>query len=223
MPAAKQALGWVEEKLRRVFNLAGPIGVDLDPIVKPVVIVDDLRSPGHAFYQGRGWAVTQLEDTPGRALGYYSSYTKFLDDVLIQGFWIAGQVTCYLQIFYITPEEMTLSPPGGVVSTFLKGAWRDRKTGGTTTPFPSHEDQPPVVGPITFTGPAAGGFSPTPGNTLFSIGNTQGVGFVPVPAHIPMEIFVGRGGGIGYGANTYGAATTLGTFNFGLYGRVFPQ
>ena len=121
MSVAKQALGFVEEKLRRVFRLAGPIGVDLDPIVKPVIVVDDLRDPGHAFYQGRSW-VSLFNGNSGVGTNFLS--VQFNDDVLIEAFFVVGELAAstIVQVYHTTPLQQAATPPTIVTAAF--SAWR---------------------------------------------------------------------------------------------------
>lgn len=208
--AAKQALGFVEEKLRRVFNLAGPIDADLDATVKPVIIVDDLRDPGHAFYQGRSWAATILHITiaAGTKLGGFF----FSDNVVIEGFDIRHATTpaspASLQLFIVTPTEQAATPPTGGTPATRTGVWRDNFTVGTL--LAANYDQPPVASSGSFVpvvGTSAGN-----GNTIWSS--------PPVAAqagYVPMKLFMPRGSAI------YLQEVNFVDLSFTLFGRVFPQ
>lgn len=210
---AKQALGFVEEKLRRVFKLAGPIGTTLDPEVKPVVIVDDLRDPGHAFYQGRSWIVRHTVNTGatgGTGAGTRIITMNFLDDVIVEGFSVYGQIGVgfvsgqSLALFQLSPADFAASPPLPTGSDLI-GAWRDRITNGN--------DQPPIRGHQNFVAYTAGNI----GTVQTKIIELPG-GFVPVPAVFPVKIFVSSGGAL-----VWDARADIGPLALGVWGRVFPQ
>jgi hypothetical protein len=204
MSVAKQALGFVEEKLRRVFNLAGPIGLTLNPDVTPVIMVDDLRDPGHAFYQGRSFAVTH-SDVP--AAGTRAAVTQFNADCVIEGFWAFGTIAAAgnLDLWTVTPAEMVTTPPTGAVTT-LSGSWRDRKM--VTL------DQPPIANSpwAVITGTAR-----TTNNGVWSIGAVGAA--MTLPGYVPIRMFVPAGGALAWTATNTGAQA----LSLGCIGRVWPQ
>jgi hypothetical protein len=206
---ATQALGYVEEKLRRVFKLAGPIGATLDPEVKPVIIVDDLRGPGHAFYQGRSWAITVAHLTIAagtKAAGFVVS-----DDVVLEGFDIraaSSPANGALYVYIVTPDEQSATPPVGAV-TNRTATWRDNKTVGTL--LAASYDQPPIFGVSVFS--ALIGTGAGTGNIVWA---QIGAG-VPAPGFVPMPMYLPRGSGI------YLQETNYTDLSFGVWGRVFPQ
>src|SRR4029450_4477398 len=53
---AKTSLGFLEEKFRKLFGLAGTIGASFEPSITPVVVAADCRDPGVASFKGRHWA-----------------------------------------------------------------------------------------------------------------------------------------------------------------------
>jgi hypothetical protein len=215
VPTAKQALGYVEEKLRRVFNIAGPIGVTLEPEVKPVVVVDDLRDPGHAFYQGRSWSavVSTLDGSPtGTGTGAHVCPFHFLDDCIIETVWVFGQLGIgftapapRLILYNITPDEWTSAPPGDGQFPSLRGAWRDRKT--------LTNDVPPVEAPLIWL-PGTTGTLPQISNIVLDLVS----GFVPVPGVFPMKLFMPRGSAL-----CWYTLSNIGPISVGMWGRVFPQ
>lgn len=200
---AKQTLGFVEEKLRRVFNLAGPIGASLDPEVKPVIIVDDLRAPGHAFAQGRSF-VAQF-GTTGIAAGRKGCGFRFTADVFIEGWWAYGPAipgaTGVLFVAVITPDEVTATPP--MLMNVACGAWRDRKL--------ITADQPPCLSSLNFV--AITGTSAATNNAVFT---ASGAG-TPLPGFVPMNVMVPSGGAILFDE------TDLVSLNVGLQCRLWPQ
>lgn len=201
---AKQALGFVEEKLRRVFNLAGPIDASLNPEVSPVIIVDDLRAPGHAFLQGRSWA-WQVSSV-GIVAGLKGADLRFLSDCLVEGFWIyhppLAAATSDVMVYIVTPDQFSASPPiGGGLANF--GAWRDRKLTAT--------DVPPVGGNGSFV--AITGTGPTGNNIVF---HYDGIG-TPQPGFVPMQLFMPAGSCMVF------VETDQPIFSVGAMGRVWPQ
>lgn len=198
MPVAKQALGYIEEKLRRVFRLAGPIGLELDPRVVATVLVDDLRDPGHAFYQGRSWAWSI--NAFGMAAGWKYAQLKCNNDVVIEGFSIQSGVlpaSAFILTYVGAPTEAV---PNN--STFLTGTWRDNKTQAT--------DQPPLEAPVSFS--ALTGTDYSGSNVIF----TLSAGTTP-PAIIPMKLFLPAGGWLGFAENDVVNMTV------NVWGRIWPQ
>jgi hypothetical protein len=200
---AKQALGFVEEKLRRVFNLAGPIDASLDPQVKPVIIVDDLRAPGHAFFAGRSWVWNHSES--GILAGVKATFVKCLNDVMIEGWWAhfpamtAG--TQNFGLYLLTPDQMTASPP--FAAALNVGAWRDRRMTDT--------DQPPFAGSTAF-----GGITGSGSTGRSEVYSSRFTG-TPAPGYMPVQMFVPAGGGIAF------FETDMTCINCGVHGRVWPQ
>lgn len=206
---ATQVLGYVEEKLRRVFNLAGQIGVTLDPAVKPVILVDDLRDPGHAFYQGRGfvWSYSSFPTASGVG-AYYVHSIQARDDIVTEFVWASGQLDAgasTLILYLTTPDEVT--PVAGI--TFTTGAWRDRRTSATDVPPLLHNNAWQAL-----TGTAA-----LQENLMLGFAATTAVA-TQLPGAVPLKIFVPRGGCLNWRVEGYSGTTAL---NIGFAGRVFPQ
>jgi hypothetical protein len=208
---ASQALGYVEEKLRRVFNLAGPIDASLDAEVKPVIIVDDLRGPGHAFYQGRSWAITVSHLTI--PAGTKGAGFVFQDNVVIEGFDIrhaTSPANSSLRLFIVTPAEQAATPPLGAGTVSARTAtWRDNKTVGTL--LAASYDQPPIHGTLGF-GAEVGTVGGN-GNTVWS---QIGAG-IPQAGYVPMQLHMPNGSGI------YLEESNFVDLSFTIWGRVFPQ
>jgi hypothetical protein len=203
-----QVLGYVEEKLRRVFNLAGPIGVTLKPEVSPVILVDDLRDPGHAFYQGRGWIWSYSSYPPVTTAGVYRGHTiQFRDDVVIEYAWMAGTLKAGVMtvLMYLTgPDEATPTTPSSTT-----GAWRDRRTNPT--------DVPPLLENPGWE--AITGTQSTKENVI--IGFAASSYDQTMPGVMPVKAFVPRGGCLTWRVESW--PSTSDAFNIGLSGRVFPQ
>lgn len=207
---ARQALGFVEEKLRRVFKLAGPIDASLDPEVKPVIIVDDLRGPGHAFYQGRSWSVVLQSLT--LAAGTKVAGIVFQDDCVIEGFDLRhGTIaaTKNILVFVLTPAEQALGggTGGGVAVTTRNATWRDNKTVGALASY----DSPPIL--------SSGGWAATAGGTPAANGNivwgtgggAASTGFVPLPLFMPA------------GSSLNCQEVDQVDLTWSVFGRIFPQ
>lgn len=212
MAVAKQALGYVEEKLRRVFKLAGPIGVTLNPDVTPVVLVDDLRGPGHAFYQGRSWGV-QVAHLGPIAAGTKGWGVRFTDDVVVERMLLSTapqtlSAGMSLTVYTLTPDEVTSTPPYGISGGSLAGMWRDRKT--------LTNDQPPIMQTSGVFAAGGGGTGPTGNNTLVRYFEGQVVPSWPGGWDVPL--FIPAGGGI-----VFEEQNILTSISVALYGRVFPQ
>lgn len=207
MPQAKQVLGYVEEKLRRVFNLAGPIGVTLEPEVKPVIIVDDLRDPGHAFYQGRGFAWGNATQPTGGVGVWACIQVVARDDFVTELLWhsmvIPANSTFAIQV--LGPDDVPLT---SLSSSFQAGSWRDRKNG--------QNDYPPVLINSVNPQPAA----VIPNSTIYVAGS--GGTARDIQEVLPLKIFVQRGGALLYCWQAWGAAVATAA-NVGFAARVFPQ
>jgi hypothetical protein len=201
MPFEKaiQSLSSLEEKLRRAFRLAGPIGARLVPdAVTPVVIAADLRTPGHANDEGRCWAWATIPI--GTPAGISVLTVQFTRDVLVECAYITGVVGAgnSIELYVTTPTEAvpTAAP------LVPEGTWRDRKL--ITT------DAPPLLSHAAFA--ALAGTAVATSNRL----QTWREG-----AHVnslrPMETMIPAGGAVTFRGQAVNAA-----LNCGLWGRVWP-
>lgn len=210
---ATQALGFVEEKLRRVFKLAGPIDASLNAELRPVIIVDDLRGPGHAFYQGRSWSICCSVLGP-IAAGAKVAGVSFQDDCIVEGIDIRGPnagANGFLFVFLTTPTEEATTPPTGGALSARTATWRDNKTVGTL--LAANYDQPPLFGSLAFV--ANPGTTTGNGNIIW--GNQQQAAGLPTPGILPIQLFMPKGSGLYVSENAF---TDL---SFTVWGRVFPQ
>ncbi len=195
---ATQALSGIEEKLRRLFNLAGPIGATFDPKTISVVIAHDLRDPGVAAFAGRSWAwVLPAAGTPAGVNGV--SLTPGAD-VLIEAVYITGQLAANLTIeaYVTTPSEAVGVAGGGVT-----GAWRDRRVG-------SGADTPPLV-----SGNAWGAFT-----GVVAGANNRVLVWQGAEAASPVrecKIMIPAGGALNFRSGGANASLTV-----GCWGRVWP-
>jgi hypothetical protein len=76
------SLNQVEDKLRRNLNLAGDVGLQFGPDLKPVVISSDATTIGNATYRGRRFLGGVVIAGAGAA---WSSAVKAADDLVIDG------------------------------------------------------------------------------------------------------------------------------------------
>jgi len=197
---AIQALSGIEEKLRRAFNLAGTIGSKLDPNVSAVILADDLRDPGHAFYRGRCWV--WADTSTGSPAGVNGISLVALDDIMVDAITLSGQVTVntLIEAYISTPDE----PPAVAGATAGNFAWRDRKT--VTL------DVPPLAGGATWAAITG---------TLVSVNNRQHTWVGAVAAQLDsvreMKIMIPRGGALNFRSSAASANMRL-----GAYGRIWP-
>lgn len=198
---AIQSLSFIEEKLRRAFNLAGPIGAKLDPTLTPVLIAGDLRQPGHANDKGRSFAFVLNAGTPA-GNSVYS--LLFGTDVLIQGVYVTGEIGASLPITgYVTTPTETIPTACATAG----GSWRDRKM--------LSGDVPPILTPgAAFA--AITGQTPNTGNSVMLWRGTAAGTGVPIPER-RIEIMVPAGGTFSW--HSTGASVNAA---FGLYGRIWP-
>jgi hypothetical protein len=204
---ASQALGYVEEKLRRVFNIAGPIDASLDATMRPVIIVDDLRDPGHAFYQGRSWVHCYATQAVAIAATNVLC-VHFMDDCIVEGISVTANVAAATSIglYQVDPDRWYLSPPGGSISLGgVNVAWRDR--------LMSQTDRPPVEADTNFKA-IGGGQGDTNQNRILNLIQAN-----YVAATFPVKAFMPRGSALVWIAGT---AINI-PMTLAMWGRVFPQ
>lgn len=107
---AKSSLQSVEDRLRRLFNLAGTIGASFEPDIKPVVLAGDLDGPGYASFRGRHFAqMSQALGPNALANDLYGLFTPV--DIVVFSVFCTGlapnsDVACYL----IEPRWARRSP-----------------------------------------------------------------------------------------------------------------
>lgn len=86
---AKVSLQNVEDRLRRLFGLAGEIGATFTPNLSPAIIAGDLREAGLSSYRGRHWS-------------YCSDPLAAVGKVANQGFVLQFQVACLVDGIFVT-------------------------------------------------------------------------------------------------------------------------
>lgn len=131
---AKTSLQSVEDRLRRLFNLAGTIGASFEPAIKPVVLAGDLDGPGYASFRGRHWSLVSPAMGPN-ALANDTYSMLFPVDVVVYGVGLTGiaansVAACYV----IEPEAVTAAMLATL--TAAAGTWDDNKSkSADPTPF----------------------------------------------------------------------------------------
>lgn len=194
---AIQSLSFIEEKLRRAFNLAGPIGAKLDPgQIMPVIIAHDLRTPGHASALGRCWAF--VHDQIGTPAGTNVLSVLFGQDSLIEALYVTGTVAAGLTIqAYVTAPTETIP----IAVTQNQGAWRDRKMVAN--------DVPPIQSPAAWG--ALTGAAISPGNRVMVWRD----GAKDVARKC--EIMIPAGGTLTFRSDGASASVQV-----GMWGRIWP-
>ena len=196
----KQSLASIEDKLRRAFKLAGPIGAKLDPTLTGVFIVDDLRAPGHAFFDGRSWVWCSTDI--GTPVGVSCISLQPAVDVLVEAVWISGTMTlgAAMELYITTPGE---TPAQGAVGG-TNVAWRDRKM--VTL------DAPPFAG--------GSNWSAVTG-TLIALNNRMYVWRCGTASQVDdvreMQIMIPAGGAL-----NWRSSSAFANLQVGCWGRVFP-
>lgn len=130
---AKSSLQSVEDRLRRLYNLAGTIGATFVPEVKPVVLAGDLDGPGYASFRGRHFV--QLSQALGPNAAANDLYAVLMPvECIVYGLVCTGlapnsDVAAYL----IEPAAVA----GGVafIPGVPVGTWADQKATNDPTPF----------------------------------------------------------------------------------------
>lgn len=121
---AKVSLQAVEERLRRMFNLAGTIGATFEPTLAPIIIAGDLREAGLSSARGRhvaycsGRVVTG--GTPNAVYG-----VTFNVDTLIDAIFTTGLAPASSTTVHVATEDMAQALP--VPGRAAVGAWVDNK------------------------------------------------------------------------------------------------
>jgi hypothetical protein len=167
-----------------------------------VILVDDLRGPGHAFYQGRSWSWSV--QGVGIAAGVKALQLQSNNDegILVEGFFVNGPnlpaANSFVSVYVGGPSDAV---PNN--ATFLIGAWRDNKT---TTP-----DQPPLLAPVSFAALTGTGANST--NVIWACmkGSPLPTGVIPIQAYLPKNGWIGC------------QIQDVVDITFGCYGRIWPQ
>lgn len=129
---ARTSLQQVEERLRKLFNLAGNIGATFEPDIRPVILAGDLDGPGYASFRGRHFAVMSPAMGPNAtandvyAILFPVNFVAY--SLHLTGLAPNSVVSC----FALEPEAPGLS---GVVINTATGTWIDQRS-QTADPTP---------------------------------------------------------------------------------------
>ena len=124
---AKTSFAQIEEKFRRLFNLAGTIGASFAPSITPVVIVANTDGPGYSSFKGRHWAWISEQAGAGAAT-HVLGMTTPVDVIVTELFCLmpaVGSVTAHVT----TPDQATTVSGAGF--TRQAGAWVDNRLTAT--------------------------------------------------------------------------------------------
>lgn len=130
---AKTSLQQVEERLRKLFNLAGNIGATFEPDIKPVVLAGDLDGPGYASFRGRHYAVLSPAMGPNATANDVYAIL-FSVPIVVYALHLTGLApNSVVAAYALEPEAPGLS---GVVINTACGSWIDQRAlTADPTPF----------------------------------------------------------------------------------------
>ena len=140
---AKTSLAQIEDKLRKVFGLAGTIGATLTPDLTPSYVMGDARDPGTSNFKGRHWAWCS-RPTPATTTGTWGLTAPV--PLLIRGLRADGlSAGTRAHAHIVAPDHPALASWVGNRPT---GTWIDQKSSETdATPL---LDRAVAVGAIVF-------------------------------------------------------------------------
>jgi hypothetical protein len=140
---AKTSLAQIEDKLRKVFGLAGTIGAQLDPTLTPSYVMGDARDPGTSGFKGRHWAWCS-RPTPATTVGTWGLTSPV--PIIIRGFEVSGMSAgTRLHVHVVASDHPALA---SWVGNRPCGTWIDQKASETdATPL---LDRAVAVGAIVF-------------------------------------------------------------------------
>ncbi|MGV0982830.1 MAG: hypothetical protein ACOYB0_10765, partial [Polynucleobacter sp.] len=109
------ALQGIEDRLRRLYGLAGDMGVDFKPEVSLSVDAGDLTGPGTNVFRGRRWVWQSAIDVGAAATG---QAVGFNSPTIIERIWWQGGAA--------TPIIISLLDAGGGIPTLFRTLfWRE--------------------------------------------------------------------------------------------------
>lgn len=203
-PAPKftgSALQGIEDRLRRLYGLAGDLGVTFEPNVTLSVDAGDLLGPGSNLYRGRRWWYQSVTDT---ALASTVSGLSFSAPTIIEQIWVSA-LSANLMPFSIG----LVDPSGGPIPTpFRTVFWSELYSDNTVNQNP----------PMTNSGFQAG----TAAGVRIMDGAVNGDTFVwdcefYVPGQLPPPVVLGNLHQLQVSVNVSHA----GGFAWGCRGRMF--
>lgn len=196
---AKVSLQNVEDKLRRYFGLAGEIGSNFAPDIRPSIIVGSLDDPGVAPFRGRHW-MWASDENAGPAPANNGIALHCPAPVIIRRLGFMGlPANSRVFVHIYSPDETPFFAPSRSSAT-----WVDQRTTGV-------ERTPLQDSGFAWVLKAVGSPAFTNLNRVLAFGGTsasQGL-MIPVSLHIPAN------GGIGFDCNSVGAGASLTLFASG--------
>lgn len=205
---AKTSLQAVEEKLRRLFNLAGTIGASFEPAITPVVVVSNLDDPGVGSFRGRHFAWVSEEFTaPGPANAVIG--LRFGTEAIITRLLFTGGKVPTRCAAYLFPPELEASAPAATLAT-PTGTWTDQRQ--------KTVDNPPLLGTVAGIPVAGAVVNFTQANRIAAWHYESGGG-TGSPVLDCGTIHVPGGSAVYFDAGASILNTSL--CRFGVYGRIF--
>lgn len=208
---AKTSLAFLEERFRKLFNLAGTIGASFEPDIKPVVLAGDLDGPGYASFRGRHWACASATIGPN-ALANDMYVWQTPVDVIVYGVWLAGISASSVAEAYLIEPPAALAAL--VIAGLNVGCWTDQKA-VTADPCPFLDSNSTRIQSV-------------PGTALLTAQRRIAAWASPASGAQGDTMVTFGGGGIHVVAGSQLiwrlaaiAANAVAVTNCGLYGRIF--
>lgn len=201
---ARTSLQSVEEKLRRLFNMAGTIGAEFAADIRPVVLAGNLGDPGLAAFRGRhwAWASAQLVTLANGCTGL-----RFGAESIVRGIWCTGNfgaAMAPISVHLLDPQTQAATP--AVTLNTVAGTWVDQRTLTVdNVPLFSTAGNTLVAGVLG---------TLVDLNRICAFGQLQAYQL----AHFGTGIHVPAGSAIVFNGNTITAGNT---FHVGMYGEIF--
>lgn len=122
---AKTSLGFLEDKFRKVFGLAGAIGATFEPTITPVFITGTALDPGVASFRGRHWAWQYHTDAVAPSAANDTYGLTWPVDVIVRGISVTGLAAGdQCAVFIIAPDDPQIATWGG--GNRQTGVWIDQ-------------------------------------------------------------------------------------------------
>lgn len=138
---AKTSLQQIEEKLRRLFGLAGTIGAEFVPETKPVVLAGDLDGPGVASFRGRHVSCFSAALSPNAVASQVYAIATPVELIVYALHCSAMNLNSFCAAFLIEPEQAAAFAGIFVAD---RGCWIDQKR-VTADPTPLQDTNGLVV------------------------------------------------------------------------------
>lgn len=203
---AKTSLGFIEDRFRKLFNMAGTIDATFAPTITPSVVIADTRDAGYSTFRGRHWAWWSdfIAPAAGQCIGIQFAVPVIVNNIGVTGLGMNNKADAY----YIAPQSMNPSTLP-VIARTAAGTWIDQRELTTElTPFTD-----------TAAPQAAGA-----GAAQFTVSNRIGAWAVPNTVGVGYDTMLDLGGlHIGAGGALWFNFPVVPSGNVacGMYGRIF--